>query len=150
MGYTHYWYTPDDLDLPAYRRGVLDAARILQASPVPLADFKGDGEKPEINERRIAFNGRDDDAHETCDFDLDPLNSPDAWRAGDGRLFNFCKTAHKPYDVVVVAVLATIHARCPGLDVSSDGGPDDWTKGVDLARRILDDPTIEIPAGVAS
>ena len=47
-------------------------------------------------------------------------------------------------------MLATIHARCPGLDVSSDGGPDDWTKGVDLARRILDDPTIEIPAGVAS
>lgn len=146
MGYTHYWRMSTDLDLGAYRRGLLNAARIVQASPIPLGDLAGGGDGPEINERMISFNGLGEDAHETCQLLMDPHGDEHAYYAADGRLFEFTKTARKPYDVVVTAVLAAIaHERPRGFTVYSDGGRDEWADGLALARRILDDDTIGYP-----
>ena len=35
--------------------------------------------------------------------------------------FAFCKTEHKPYDLVVCGVLAALCQRCPEFDIQSDG-----------------------------
>jgi hypothetical protein len=51
--------------------------------------------------------------------------------------FNFCKTARKPYDIVVTACLALLkHRLGDSIDVSSDGDPSDWIEGVALACRV--------------
>ena len=56
----------------------------------------------------------------------------------EGNEFFFCKTAQKPYDVVVVACLAVLKHRMKDLIViSSDGDSADWWLGVAMARRIL-------------
>jgi hypothetical protein len=59
----------------------------------------------------------------------------------------FCKTAYKPYDKVVVACLCYL-ADAGVLTASSDGGPEDWTDGLELARSALQRPTLQIPEGV--
>jgi hypothetical protein len=59
--------------------------------------------------------------------------------------FDFCKTARKPYDVVVTGVLCILAEA--GLDVSSDGEAEDWEAGRAWAQGVLGRP-VKIPAGV--
>ena len=57
----------------------------------------------------ICFNGLGDDGHETFFFESDNLS------------WDFCKTAHKPYDVVVKKVLNILKKHLKGsIEVSSD------------------------------
>lgn len=82
------------------------------------------GTKPEITPD-IAFNGIEDESHESFVLPASGL--------GD---FEFCKTAQKPYDEVVVAALARL-AEVEGIKVSSDGNAADWEDGVKLASKVL-------------
>jgi hypothetical protein len=88
----------------------------------------GDGTgRPEVGNDRIVFNGdgTKDEDHETMCLE----------RQGGG--FQFCKTARKPYDCYVKAVLILANYYAPGaLKVSCDGDdePDCWTEGVRLAN----------------
>lgn len=82
------------------------------------------GTKPEITPD-IAFNGIEDKSHESFVLPASGL--------GD---FEFCKTAQKPYDEVVVAALARL-AEVSGIKVSSDGNAADWEDGVKLASKVL-------------
>jgi hypothetical protein len=90
-----------------------------------LAGYDGEG-APKTS-TTIAFNGCGKDAHES--FILPQL-------AGNFKEFDFCKTAQKPYDVVVVACLTRL-AEVPGIKVSSDGNASDWHNGAALASKIL-------------
>ena len=76
----------------------------------------------------IGLNGKGDNAHEEFTMrEHFTENEP-----------NFCKTARKPYDVVVTACLAVLKYRLGEFfNVSSDGRSDDWTNGVELARKVL-------------
>lgn len=124
MGYTHYWDNVAPL-YDNYRAAVEDCAQIVQASPVPLADGFGEaGTKPELSipEGVVRFNGLGPDMYET--FDVTP---------GEGS--GFCKTEHRPYDVVVVACLARLAEA--GLAVRSDGNRKGWTEGLALASTVL-------------
>lgn len=116
MGYTHYW-TPARAQLPLelptafviHVREVLALAR----TRVRLVD--------DVSAACIQVNGVEPDDFENFLFVL------------DGR-WAFCKTAAKPYDLAVTALLAL--AAHHGLaSVSSDGEPDDWADGVALARE---------------
>jgi len=50
----------------------------------------------------------------------------------------FCKTARKPYDIVVTACLLILYYRLGDLiDISSDGDTDDWVNGRALAKQVL-------------
>ena len=50
----------------------------------------------------------------------------------------FCKTAYKPYDIVVTACLVILQYRLgDAIQVSSDGGAVDWVAGVNLARSVI-------------
>lgn len=68
----------------------------------------------------ITFNGIGDAAHETMWFD----------RKGDG--FQFCKTARKPYDIAVIALLLLANRYAPEVwDIGSDGDAKDWQPTLD-------------------
>ena len=84
----------------------------------------------------IRFNGKGEEGHET--FMLTP----------DSQEFNFCKTAQKPYDIVVVAILCLLAHHTSGVTVSSDGGISDWTDGLALAQRV--EPACKMPGSIES
>jgi hypothetical protein len=121
MGYTHYW-TPKKALTHANIEFVHE---IINTTRIPLTGWSG-AQGTEIFcslEDGINFNGVGEDSHEN--FCYDGLD--DDW--------NFCKTNQKPYDTVVVAVLA--HLKDTGvLTWSSDGDSDDHKKGRALYRRI--------------
>jgi hypothetical protein len=68
------------------------------------------GSKPHIGRNEIYFNGIEDDCHETC-----------VVRRNRSK-FEFCKTARKPYDKVVVKVYKLVKKYLPETELSSDGG----------------------------
>lgn len=94
----------------------------------------GDGTgRPEIGNDRIIFNGdaSKGENHETMCLE----------RQGGG--FQFCKTARKPYDRYVKAVLVVANMIAPGaLDISCDGDNEDgcWDEGVRIADIYLKIP----------
>jgi hypothetical protein len=125
MGYTHYWETTKEVNQKEYAAALKDIAAIVESSKKILADGSGERcTKPETKDG-IHFNGIGDDSHES--FDLPNWNNPD---------FSFCKTAEKPYDVVVVACLTRL-AEVKGISISSYGNDVDWIKGVQLASKTL-------------
>ena len=77
----------------------------------------------------IAFNGDED---EGLDHESMVLSQN---RNGD---FNFCKTNIKPYDWLVVALLAIAHAIAPdAIEPSSDGDTDEIQPVIDWLNEIL-------------
>ena len=123
MGYTHYWHIAKiSQHSTRFTQAVGDMAKVIRNSPVPLAGPLGTG-KPKLAKTYVSFNGVPPNDHETFLF-------PEQ----DG----FCKTAQKPYDIVVVACLA-IAKDVFGAEirVSSDGKGEDWDAGVRLASEVL-------------
>lgn len=109
---------------------VADMAKIITSSPVPLGDAFGLN-TPVISETEVLVNGMHAGSHETFHF-------------GETG-FTFCKTAYKPYDIVVTACLAVAkEVFGDDIDIGSDGNADDWENGVKLAGQVLGRP-IENP-----
>jgi hypothetical protein len=135
MGYTHYWRNKTTISPEVWKDICRDAAKIIAASPVPLQWESDEKRPPEIKADNakgggplIRFNGVDDDGHET--FLVEP----------GAKVFDFCKTNGKPYDIVVTAMLAMIASRWPDFRVTSDGVRMEWQEGLDLARGALGRP----------
>lgn len=86
----------------------------------------------------MSFNGCEEQSHETFRLGAKPVDVDTPWNKGNEKIFDFCKTARKPYDTVVVACLAAL-ADILGddIEVSSDGSPEDWKDGVKLASLTL-------------
>jgi hypothetical protein len=131
IGYTHYWKKTGKVDEKEYAGALLDIAKIVKSQEKLLANGVGEeGTKPNYT-NGISFNGirqfDEDNAHET--FSIPKT-------ASSLQEFDFCKTAQKPYDVVVTAVLTRL-AEVKGIKVSSDGNPGDWNEGVQLASKVL-------------
>ncbi len=56
----------------------------------------------------------------------------------DGKYFEFCKTAYKPYDVIVNVVLIIAKHHLGGaITISSDGQSKDWDDGRFITQKIL-------------
>ncbi|KAF3176025.1 hypothetical protein TWF225_009169 [Orbilia oligospora] len=128
MGYTHYW------------RGLIssktshlllkDITHLLTTTTIKIRGPLGTGQ-PLITPQSISLNGEaeDQDSHESLRI---PIN--------EAIPFQFCKTARKPYDDVVCAVLL----RClyynpyPAFEVSSDGSWEEWTAGRELYRKAFE------------
>lgn len=89
-----------------------DAKKLVKASNVPLAGPNGKTHtKPVLNISQVSFNGVEDDSYDTC-------------RLTPGYTgFDFCKTAQKPYDRIVVDILKLARKYNPSIKLSSDGGP---------------------------
>ena len=140
MGYTHYLYLNSNGPQELWSEAVMAARQIIEASPVPLADGHGEGNGPLYCDDGIYTNGVGEDSHETL---FVPATLAQLLRYGEcyGRStrFVFCKTAWKPYDVVVTAVYAALReiAGPECVTVHSDGDAEDWQDGCELARRVL-------------
>lgn len=109
-------------------------SQIIQSHQSIIAGQDGEG-KPDLRLDKVIFNGQGNDSYET--FLFEPYgNNPSP--SGGGKDFSFCKTACKPYDIVVVACLAIAAENLgEGIEVSSDGNRSDWVEGVALASRVL-------------
>ena len=129
MGYTHYWKITDEIGDNAWAAICEDAEKLLAQSPCKLAwEYDEPTRPPQANEAFIQFNGVGDDGHETLLLERSPED------------FVFCKTAQKPYDQAVCAILAVAAGHSPLIQVSSDGDMDDWKPALEWASQVLGRP----------
>ena len=108
-----------------------------------IKDSGGEGE-PELSDEFIALNGdsRDGDEHESF------ILSRDANSNG-----SCCKTAYKPYDDVVTAVLiragqllgSEYMEGCNRGEISSDGNWDEWENGRELVKKVFPSDEVVCP-----
>ena len=148
MGYTHYWSQLRDFTDTEWQELTRLAKLIIADNEGILSDGFGEGGKPEVNGEHIWFNGLGEDSHETfritkkkrAKMDYEEQEAYDIQGA-----FEFCKTAHKPYDKYVVAVLCALYNMAGQkewplgdgkiMSISSDGNTEDWTEGLFHAVR---------------
>ena len=152
MGYTHYIYRPVKNAGSAFMFGklALDAKKICDYADtvggIRIRNGEGLGE-PEFGEFSFSINGdaeafSDDGrdlAHETFYWAGIPTLSE--WRKGELDHFSFCKTAMKPYDAVITAILIrakVIYGSC--VSISSDGDWEtDWEEGRILYEAVFNE-----------
>lgn len=136
MGYTHYWYLNPDLN----NTGKYSRAK---AALVPIIDMCEDvlGERewgglplPIANSDEVYFNGIGGEGHEVfCLHKIIPQPSTEKGTF----YFDFCKTAHKPYDKAVVACLLSLkYDLGDDIRVFSDGGLNDWEEGQKIFETV--------------
>lgn len=123
MGYTHYWDNPGFTD-DEWTEARKFAKRIIAATDVPVQYEDDIPTAPEISDELIRFNGVGEAAHETFFIEKHP-----------SRGFGFCKTAYKPYDEVVVAMLIMLSRVNSRFTWSSDGDESDHVYGAELFQR---------------
>ncbi len=135
MGYTHYWTFGAFIEEKAHKKALQDCRKVIKASPVPLGNWEGTG-KPKLQDG-FNFNGVGADAHENLMMGKEP--NRENW---------FCKTAQKPYDIVVVACLCILQDSLgTSFNATSDGDPHEWEDGRALASKVLG-RAITIPQAV--
>lgn len=137
MGYTHYIKAPKGIEPTTFARLSKAAAKVVEFTDAALRSDSDEEGPPELTDELIRFNGVGDDGHETFVLTQDSSD------------FDFCKTAEKPYDEAVTAVLCLLHLYTDGaVEISSDGEPKDWQDGLALARQV--DSAAQVPPGVVS
>lgn len=148
MGYTHYWKFNTNYKISSlkWKEIVDDFNKILDVEiDIPSNDLycgtegltrlrsilePDSDQRLEITDNEIRFNGREegDRGHET--FSLQRMSDKRleeyAERLDRNYIFDFCKTARKPYDIVVCCLLVILKYHLGNMiEVSSDGA--DWT-----------------------
>lgn len=122
MGYSHRWTLKNGIEPSLWDNFFRGAKEILDVAIESGIALEDSSQGP-----LIFFNGVKDGAHE--DFAVT-----------DGDVgFNFCKTAGKPYDTVVTAVL--IHLKRSlgdAVSIDSDGNWSDWEGGRLLYETVFD------------
>lgn len=141
MGYTHYWsFDPNKVksteDLrkrfkraSQYVKGFVKFINANKSEVYKICGGLGKG-KPIFNETEIWFNG---DASQQLDHETFSMHWSRPTLQGGYR--DFCKTARKPYDLVVCFSLLTFAEIFPdAFDYSSDGNMEDeeWQRAVEL------------------
>lgn len=150
MGYTHYWTLKKSANDPARFKEAVELFKELWANVqktfVITAGWDDEKKKwvkkrvkkedllhgwdgtgvPTFKDDEICFNGDKTYGldHETFRISLQDLTNPDAWcnRRDNGDVWDFCKTARKPYDLAVcLALLAFKDVFGDDFEYSSDG-----------------------------
>lgn len=145
MGYTHYWdYDPtkiDDLEEVRERFAcgvtwILKALHEIEKNGKEGADWTIRGGlglgTPMINDSQVWFNGNQKEGMDHETFEI-------KWCDNDSK-GNFCKTAEKPYDLLVCVALLAFNeafATCSGVfSYSSDGDEKDWVEAKELFAKV--------------
>ena len=151
MGYTQYWYRKESLS-NGWKNFINDVQELYTNLPLvsywgekkfrtnqklEISGWNGEGD-PIFNEDEVKFNGRGALAHETFKLSRILLTTETYSFDKDGYYFDFCKTARKPYDIFVTAVLllAKKHFN-KNIKISSDGDWDDWEEGKRILKSVL-------------
>lgn len=147
MGYTHYWENKGHKDDQTNFLKVVEEAKLLYSKlpehtdtaggyskelPLKLCGGNGTGE-PVISNLEIFFNGDESVGldHETFAVDAHPVS------------FDFCKTARKPYDLMVCAVLISMKKHLVNFKYSSDGDAEDWAPAQKFYKSVIKVPKKE-------
>jgi hypothetical protein len=139
MGFTHYWTfkkaprgQASQIEA-AYQKAMQDCQRVIKRYYSEHGGLSGYSAHTTLGQYGgLNVNGKGDDGHET--FAVREHFSQNLENDGG---FNFCKTARKPYDLVVIACLTILkHRLGECIEVSSDGDAQDWQDGVAYARKI--------------
>jgi hypothetical protein len=137
MGYTHYWRRKPTLDSNNFLDFSKDIIKIVQGVGMLLAyEYDEPTRPPQIDGDLIRFNGVGKDGHETFYFEREANTKYQ--KPGENEIFSFCKTAQKPYDLMVTAALiAAKHHFGIDIKVSSDGEDTDWEPTRKLCQNAL-------------
>ena len=124
MGYTHY-FTNKKASPKQWELFADTVTELIEASTSKICNGFGK-DSPKIDDRCIAFNG---DASKELDHETFSIDN-------ENCTWDFCKTARKPYDEVVVASL--IYGKHIGVisEWSSDGYGEDFDAGKALLDSI--------------
>lgn len=138
MGYTHYWSFNKSIGIAAERESKYQSAikacnkvikhyyKFTKGTDESLSGYSAHCKNGQYG--GVNFNGCRGNDHET--FCL-----REHFNESDG---DFCKTAQKPYDQVVVACLIVLqHYLGDAIEISSDGTTLDWMTGLNLAQSVL-------------
>ena len=124
MGYTHYFELEETINEETWKSILMDVKSAALAS-YPLVQYEWDDKAaPQFDTKGIRFNGVGELGHET--FVLRP----------DDVSWAFCKTARKPYDVLVVATLIIVKHHCETFSWSSDGEVEDFEDALELLQSV--------------
>jgi hypothetical protein len=141
MGYTHYWgvdtkkiHGKTEKFEKLYQKAIRDCNKVIKAyykenkgTDNSLSGYSAHCKNGAYG--GINLNGKGDNMHETFLF---------REHLKQNRDFEFCKTARKPYDLVVVSCLSIMKFHLgAAIEVSSDGDFDDWIDGIDYANKVL-------------
>lgn len=137
MGYTHYFtfdrnhYSAEERKL-RFARAVTEIQHLAivakEKHGITLADGSGAvGTQPVFDTENgiLMFNGESPDDYETFLVETDPEEELSPERPG----WSFCKTQHRPYDLLVCCALIALKNNLPEeFSFSSDGdiGGEDW------------------------
>jgi len=135
MGYTHYWRQYDGFNSDKWD-ALVQHSLYLQAAVYPSAKLAD----VEMSDFQISFNGVAPQNHETFTLDraMQPPNLTDRLPEKD-HFFNFCKTAQKPYDLMVMCVLLVANDLEPDvITYATDGAESDWQPAIDLVNKVCD------------
>jgi hypothetical protein len=142
MGYTHYLKRSLDSNEPELyekvRKGFIELVKKADLNGIVVADAFGEKAGAwEASGERIAFNGLEPQACETFHFSQIVPPAPD-WDKDAKTSFNFCKTQMHPYDTLVCATLILIKdVFGKQVEVSSDGGWEEWSEGLALYTSVF-------------
>jgi len=136
MGYTHYWefnsdYLKDGTVADKYLQAIKLCNRVIKYAKAKVVNLAGYNAHMKGNKYPgIKLNGVKDEGHEWF------IMRETFEEAAKGDI-NFCKTARKEYDAIVVACLAILKYKLKdAIKVSSDGDESDWEYGTNLARQV--------------
>ena len=129
MGFSHYWTPAKNVEDDAWQDFIEVFEKMLdhvnRKMGIDIVNGYGDEDThAKITDEVVMFNGLGEDSHET-------------FRLNRGGEWDFCKTARKPYDLLVVA---TIHlGEQFGIikEWSSDGDEDELREGKYLANQFI-------------
>ena len=141
MGYTHYW-TPKKSSAKKFK-DFSDTCKILHDNlpkksntaggyskdeEIRIGNWQGHlamSNEPEFDKDDVNFNGVGDLSHENFHMALNQNN----WA--------FCKTARKPYDLLVCAcLLASVDIL--GYKITSDGDLNDWIPAMKFYNKVIE------------
>ena len=154
MGYTHYWYKVQEIPLELWKDFTEDFNKVLPLFVRYLSDTTDDNsDELIVDNDEIRFNGIGQNAHETFYFERTvdiknkrfvqyrETNAVVQAQAMDTEphIFNFCKTARKPYDIAVMcALVIACHHFKDKIMISSDGEINsEWREAVDMCKDRL-------------
>lgn len=141
MGYTHYFTFKKPLqqkefdaikaDVKVIEKSVNGTICETAGASYPedvvlLRDGLGEGDGVLYENNGVFFNGEKELGHETMGFRVDDSG------------YSFCKTNRKPYDVAVcLTLLAMKHHLGEDIEITSDGGKEDWMPALRLYKTIF-------------
>jgi hypothetical protein len=136
MGYTHY-FRHGETSKEKWNLIVKDCKALKEALPdsIEIAGWNGTGE-PTFNKSKICFNGHAPKDYET--FNMQQIPEHQSWEEPNKRPFAFCKTAYRPYDLLVCACLLVYKHHSPlTMELGSDGGNAEWVDAEGFVKDIL-------------